>query len=44
MNAINEHRHITETLKEIINIESIRKIYAALRDVIWKYLFIEYQS
>ncbi len=42
MNAIKAHQYITETIKEIINIESIRKLYSTIRDVIKKYLYIQH--
>jgi len=44
LNAEKAHEYITETIKESINIETIRKIYNSIRDVIKRYLFIEYES
>lgn len=43
MNAVKARQYIIETLKEIMNIETIRKIYTTIRDTIKKYLYIQYE-
>ena len=44
MNGIKVHHYITETLKEIINIETIRNIYTSIWDTIKRYLYIQNES